>query len=212
MRRRGRSAKPTRSKSELVELAVETLGAQGDGIAHWRGEPVFLPFTVPGDRVRAEIGARRGAGHEGQTLERIAAGPRRAEPICGHFGRCGGCALQHLVPEDYRAAKLDALKTALRRVGIDPEVVGDLVAVPPARRRVRLGMMRPRDPKAPAVIGFRERFRHVLVDLRECPVPRVSPELFARVEPMRRIAPALLPPGGAAEAMLTRAATAGSIC
>jgi len=197
--RRPRSA--ARASIEPVGLTVESLGAQGDGIADWRGEPVFLPFAVPGDRVRARIGVRRGSGHEGQVVERLASGPR-ATPACGHFGSCGGCALQHLGPEDYRAVKLGALGAALRRVGIDPAIVEPMRTVPPARRRVRFGLVRPRDPKAPALIGFRERFRHALIDLRECAV--LEPALFALVSPLRRIAPALLAPGGAAEAMLTR--------
>ena len=181
---------------------IESLGALGDGIAQWRGAPVFLPFTVPGDRVRAAIGVRRGAGHEGQIVERIAAGPRRAAPVCRHFATCGGCALQHLAVEDYRAVKVGALLAALQRFGIDPGVVAPLRTVPPLRRRARLGLARPGDPRAPAVIGFRERFRHVLVDLAECLV--LEPVLFALVEPLRRVAAELLRPGGAAEAMLTR--------
>jgi len=46
---------------ELVELRVERIGAAGDGVAHWRGLPVYLPFTAVGDRVRAVIGARPAA-------------------------------------------------------------------------------------------------------------------------------------------------------
>jgi 23S rRNA (uracil1939-C5)-methyltransferase len=200
-----RSRRPTkaaRDRPETVELVVARLGAQGDGIAEWQGEAVFLPFTVPGDRVRVEIAARRGPGHEGRVVERLVSGPTRIEPACRHFGRCGGCALQHLGAEDYRAVKLGALDAALRRVGIDPAMVETLRVVPPARRRVRLGLSRPPDPRAPPVVGFRERFRHALIDLHECPV--LEPGLFALIEKLRRIAPELLAPGGAAEAMLTR--------
>lgn len=67
---------------------------------------------------------------------------------------------------------------------------------------MRLGLSRPRDPLAPAVVGLRERFRHALIDLAECAV--LEPALFALIEPLRRIIPELLPPGAAAEAMLTR--------
>jgi 23S rRNA (uracil1939-C5)-methyltransferase len=202
MARTRRAAKPIRARAEAVELVVETLGAQGDGIAQWQGEPVFLPFTVPGDRVRAEIGARRGAGYEGRVVERLVSGPGGVEPVCRHFGRCGGCALQHLDVADYRAVKLGALDAALRRVGVDPAIIAPLRVVPPDRRRVRLGLSRPRAARASALVGFRERFRHQLVDVQECAV--LEPALFALIEPLRRIAPELLPSGGVADAMLTR--------
>ena len=189
-------------QAQPVELVVEALGSQGDGIARWNGATVFLPVAVPGDRVRVRIGGRRGSGYEGQVIERLASSARRAEPVCRHFGRCGGCALQHLVADDYRAVKLGALQAALRRVGIDPDTIGPLRSVAPGRRRVRLGLARPRDPVAPALVGFRERFRHALVDLGECAV--LEPALFALVDPLRRLAATLLAVGDAAEAMLTR--------
>ncbi|MGA8401653.1 MAG: class I SAM-dependent RNA methyltransferase [Stellaceae bacterium] len=198
-RKRSPAAAP---RSELIELVAESLGAQGDGIAHWDGETIFLPFTAPGDRVRVELGVRRGPGREGRVIELIEEGPHRAAPLCRHFGRCGGCALQHLAPADYRAVKLGALSAALRRVGIEPGVVAPLVTVPPHRRRARIGLARTHASSAPVIVGFRERFRHALLDVEECAV--LEPALFALIDPLRRAAAAILPPGGAAEATLTR--------
>jgi 23S rRNA (uracil1939-C5)-methyltransferase len=190
------------SPDGLVELLVERLGAQGDGVARYRNEPVFLPFTVPGDRVRARLGARRGGGREGRSVERLEAGKGRADPPCTHFGHCGGCALQHLDEASYRTVKLAALFTALERVHIDPGLVHPLRVVPPTRRRARFGLVRPRNPRLSASVGFRERFRHDLVDLRECFV--IEPALFALVGELRILARNLLSPGGNAEVMLTR--------
>jgi 23S rRNA (uracil1939-C5)-methyltransferase len=190
------------NNGSLVELAVERIGARGDGIAQYRGEPVFVPFTVPGDRIRARLGARRSGGWEGFVVDRLASGPRRAVPHCRHFGTCGGCALQHLDDELYRRIKLGAVHSALERVGIDPGVVGPMRLVPPERRRARLGISRPRDPRLPARVGYRERFRHHLVDLRECPV--LEPVLVALIERLRQIAFEVLVPEGTAEATLTR--------
>jgi 23S rRNA (uracil1939-C5)-methyltransferase len=53
---------------EIVELSVERVGAQGDGIAQYSGAPVFLPFTAPGDHVRARLGAKRSGGREGRII------------------------------------------------------------------------------------------------------------------------------------------------
>jgi len=190
-----------RSTDEILELGVERLGGWGDGIAEHGGEPVFLPFTVPGDRVLARLGLRRGGGREGRVVEWLDTGKGRAAPPCRHFGHCGGCALQHLDPASYRAFKLDVLRTALERVGIDPRPVQSLRLVPPVRRRAQLGLMRPHDPRLPARVGFRERFRHQLVDQRECPV--LDPGLLSVVCELRRVADDLVPPGGTAKVTLT---------
>ena len=191
-----------RSTETPVELSIERIGARGDGIAQYRGERVFVPFTVPGDRVRAQLGARRLGGREGRVVDRLASGPDRAAPRCRHFGICGGCALQHLDPASYRRLKLGTLHAALERVGIDPGVVWPMRLVPPERRRARLGLARPRDPGLPVCVGYRERFRHELIDLCECPV--LEPALFALTGSLRQLARDLIPPGGSAEVTLTR--------
>ena len=197
-----RPRRPEAHREELVELAIERVGARGDGIAQYRGDPVFVPFTVPGDHVRARLGARRHGGREGFVVDWLASGPGRGAPCCRHFGTCGGCALQHLDHESYQRIKLGVLHSALERVGIDPGVVGPIRLVPPERRRARLGISSPRDPRLPARVGYRERLRHNLVDLRECPV--LEPALFALIGRLPQVARDLIPPGGSAEATLTR--------
>src|SRR6516162_9967256 len=133
MTRRVSSLKRRLPSDSLIELGIERLGAWGDGIAEHGGEPVFLPFTVPGDRVRARLGARRGGGREGRVVERLASRGGRADPPCPHFGRYGGCALQHLDQATYRTFKLGVLRSALERVAIDPDLVQPLRTVSPAR-------------------------------------------------------------------------------
>ena len=191
-----------KSSAGLVELVVERVGARGDGIAYHEGKPIFLPFTAPGDRVRARLGMRRGGGREGEVVSIVAAGPGRATPACRHFTICGGCALQQLDSTTYDRVKLEALRTAVGRAGIDPSVIRPMRMPAPARRRARLGIERPPKVDMPVRVGYRERFRHTLVDLKECPV--IEPALLALVAPLRELARVLLAPGEKAEASLTR--------
>ena len=78
-----------RREGELVELSVDRIGAAGDGVARWRGEPVFLPFAAPGDHVRVRLGSRRGGGLEGHVVELLDSGLdafRRLVAISGAAG------------------------------------------------------------------------------------------------------------------------------
>jgi 23S rRNA (uracil1939-C5)-methyltransferase len=59
---------------------IDRLGAQGDGIAQWQGESVFVPCTVPGDRVWVRLGASRAGGREGRLVELVSAGAGRRAP------------------------------------------------------------------------------------------------------------------------------------
>src|SRR5262249_38574610 len=90
-----------RTKRDVVELAIESIGARGDGIGLARGRPIYVPLTVPGDRLRVVLEGARGDGAAGRILEVLAEGSGRTQAPCPHFGECGGCALQHVEDQDY---------------------------------------------------------------------------------------------------------------
>jgi 23S rRNA (uracil1939-C5)-methyltransferase len=51
------------------EVVIEAIGARGDGVARLGGTRVFVPFTLPGDRLRVRIAGRRGDGLVGEPVE-----------------------------------------------------------------------------------------------------------------------------------------------
>jgi 23S rRNA (uracil1939-C5)-methyltransferase len=190
--------------TDLVELTIESIGARGDGIARDGGGPVYIPFTVPGDRVRARYDDARGEGRAATLVELVAPGPGRATPACQHFGVCGGCALQHLDPALYAATKTEFVRAALAHHGLADAPLRPLRLLPPGtRRRVRLSLARPRRKDAAPTVGFSQRASHDLVDLAACHV--LAPSLFALIAPLRGLAGKLLATGETAHATLQRA-------
>ncbi|MCK6449780.1 MAG: class I SAM-dependent RNA methyltransferase [Alphaproteobacteria bacterium] len=179
-----------------VELTIDSLGARGDGIARLGAATVFVPFTVPGERVRALIEAKRGDGYAAVVEEWIARDAARPAPACPAFGACGGCAWQHLPAPVYAAVKRDLLIAALHRQKLRP---GDAFAVEAtrispaaARRRVRFAGLRSR---AGVRLGLHPRAGHDVLDLAQCPV--AAPGIAALLDPCRRVAATLdaLQPG-----------------
>jgi 23S rRNA (uracil1939-C5)-methyltransferase len=176
----------------MLELEIDSVGARGDGVAHPGGEPVFVPFTVPGDKVLARVEGRRGDGLAAVLVEVLVPGADRAAPPCPHFGRCGGCALQHLGDEAYEAWKRDLLLTPLARVRLADIQLPPLVQVPTAaRRRAAFAFARRRSE---ALVGFNARASHAVVDLEQCLL--VDPALLALLPDLRAILAAVVPEGG----------------
>jgi 23S rRNA (uracil1939-C5)-methyltransferase len=106
--------------------------------------------------------------------------PDRVEPPCPHFGRCGGCVLQHWSDERYVAWKADQLQAALRRAGFDIKVNQPARAAAHERRRVDFALRR----RAGAVIvGLHAARSAEVVDILECPV--LAPPLMAMTAPLR---------------------------
>jgi len=139
------------------ELVIETIGAQGDGVAG----SVFAPLTLPGERVVARV-----AGARAELLEVLDASLDRVLPPCPHFGDCGGCALQHWARGPYLAWKADLIRQALARVRLETEILPPFEAPPGSRRRlalharridgrVRLGLKGRRSWRLAAIDGCR---------------------------------------------------------
>jgi len=188
---------------EEIEIKISTLGAQGDGIGHYGDDPVFVPSTAPGDLVRAQIGPKKKNGYYAKLVDVIEASPARVDPVCRHFGKCGGCQLQFLGSDNYMAWLSERATAALAHQGVDVGEVVKPVISPPASRR-RVGLKALKTPKG-LVLGFNERQSHQLVNIEECPV--TSSRITQTFPSLRRVLNGILSVRMAADVHLTVTAT-----
>lgn len=105
--------------TSLFELELTAMANGGSAIGRHQGRAVFVPYTLPGERVRVRITEERGrvAFAEGVTL--VEASTDRVYPVCAHFGpnRCGRCQWQHISYEAQLLLKQDVLADQLSRIG-----------------------------------------------------------------------------------------------
>lgn len=191
--RGGRAPRRDPAAGTVIETTVTRIGGRGDGIAEGPdGRALYIPRTVPGDRVRARIASTRGDARAGELVEIIAEGPERAEPPCPHFARCGGCVLQHLSDAAYAQWKLAQLAETLARAGFAGAAVAPLARTAPGgRRRATFAASRPAGGGA-ARLGFNAAGGHEVVDLAVCPV--IAPGLAALLPPLRELLSEILAP------------------
>lgn len=173
---------------------IVRLGAQGDGIALGADGERFVPFALPGERVRETLGG---------TPELLSEpSPDRRAPACRHFGTCGGCVAQHMRDPLYADWKRGIVVEALRHRGIDADVAR-LARTPPASRR--RAVLTARRTTSGIVLGYHRRKSHDLFGLEECPV--LSPAIVDQLTSLRTLVAAL----GVAEARFTVLATASGL-
>ena len=185
--------------TDPIEVVVGRLGAAGDGIAEHGGQRLFVPGALPGERILVRLGPPRGEGRSTTIVRRLTDAETRIAPACRHFGRCGGCALQHLAPPAYAAGKRDLIVEALARRGFHDADIAETLVVPPGDRRRAVFSAVGR--KGGAVLGFAEAQSHALVDIAECPV--IAPALFGLTAPMRTLLSGLLASGQRGQAIAT---------
>ncbi len=176
-------------------VVIDHLGGLGDGVAQSASGRLHIPFTAPGDRAQIALTGKDAA----KLTTLLEPGPARVAPPCRHFGRCGGCALQHLQAGFTADWKRSRVVAALARAGLGDVAVGEIVSVPPGTRR-RATLAANRAGKS-VLLGFAERGSHRLVDLRECWILRR--ELVALIAPLRERLPPLLDAGESADIALT---------
>jgi 23S rRNA (uracil1939-C5)-methyltransferase len=169
------------------ELTISHLGAQGDGIAETADGPVFVPFTLGGERITADVDRDRGS-----AVEILIRSADRVAPICRHFGVCGGCALQHLEWNAYLEWKRQRVADVLRSEGIETPVEPVRAFGPHTRRRAAFAAVKSPDGLA---FGYRRAQSHDIVDLAECPL--LLPRFEAALPALRGLIDALLPSGEA---------------
>lgn len=176
-----------------LEVEIDSLGFQGDGIAHRDGERLIVPLAMPGERWRVW---RQGSQAVVAPLACLEPSPDRVAPVCRHFGKCGGCRLQHLPAALYDRCKLGQIEGALAARGLVPPGPIALHRSPLAsRRRLRLAFA------GDGGLGFRRRGSRAVVAIRECPIAR--PSLARLLTPLGRLLRGLAAAKGGAEATLT---------
>lgn len=104
---------------EIVEIAAE-----GKAIGRYNDIVVFVPMTIPGDVVDVQIRSKRRRYMEGFVVRFVKQSPLRVEPVCMHYGICGGCKWQHLPYSEQLRYKQQQVMDQLSRIGkIDlPEI------------------------------------------------------------------------------------------
>ena len=148
------------------QLVIAAIGHRGDGVAQTSAGPAFVSYVLPGETIEAEADAAHG---DRRILQKIlVASGERIEPICPHFGVCGGCALQHWQAEPYRIWKRQLVVDALRQDGIDAPVDDLIDAHGAGRRRVVLHARRRTHDVLE--VGFAAPRAHRIVAIDKCPI------------------------------------------
>ena len=173
--------------SERTILTIDHVGHRGDGVANGPGGPVYVPFTLAGERVAVRL-----VGDRAELLEVIEPSPERVAPPCPHFGTCGGCALQHMADEAYRAWKRDQVVAALHQRGLAGDVEPLHPVQPGNRRRAVLTAKR---AGRKLLLGYHGRQSHSVIDIKACPV--LTPAIVAALPALRRVAEIATPGRGA---------------
>ena len=90
----------------LEKVEIIDAGAEGKSVGKVESRVVFIPYGVPGDVVDVQVTRKKSSFYEGRIVHFHEYSTDRIEPVCSHFGLCGGCRWQNMSYDDYMAEEM----------------------------------------------------------------------------------------------------------
>ncbi|WP_157677518.1 23S rRNA (uracil(1939)-C(5))-methyltransferase RlmD [Dehalobacterium formicoaceticum] len=164
---------------EIFEAEITGISHQGWGIGRIEGFTVFVPGSLVGEIVQAEIDQMKKSFAVAKLIRVIHESPYRMIPPCHVYDSCGGCQLQHARYEHQLEMKKKIVEDALRKIAQMPEVeVRPVLGMSHPwqyRNRIQLHVKIYHDQ---VELGFFKPGSHELISFREC---LLVPDVFNHI-------------------------------
>ncbi len=167
-------------------LTIKHIGSRGEGISNLNTEinyresdyTFFIPFTLPNEIVVVKPTFSTSEGIRADLVEIKLPSPKRIDPKCQHFFKCGGCLLQHWNFEDYSYWKVN--KISLPILKISPTTYIKPIKTSPIRSR-RHAKLKAKKNKYNTIIGFNEYRSKFITKIENCMIINLELEKFIHV-------------------------------
>ena len=128
-RKKRKMEKEKRQLPVVENVEITDAGAEGKAVAKINDKIVFIPYGAPGDVVDIQIFRKKKNYLEAKIIKFHKYSELRTEPICEHYGVCGGCKWQHLKYETQLSIKQNQVENNLKRIGkIDLPAISPIIA------------------------------------------------------------------------------------
>ncbi len=102
---------------QQLTLTPDSWGRQGEAMAQFDGQNIFVLGGIPGERVVVEVVSVRRRYAAARVVEVLDPSPDRVSAPCSYYGECTGCQWQHVDYREQLEIKKGKVVDALKRVG-----------------------------------------------------------------------------------------------
>ena len=153
--------------NQYVEVTIEDVGMNGEGIGHLEDKTVFVPYALPNEVVRVQIMHIKRNLVYARLDSVIKPSEFREKPECNRYGKCGGCDMLHVAYDKQLEYKKQALRETMRKAGCVVEVKDVVPSNPylPYRNKIQLpfGVV-----NGKVAMGFFRENSHKIVSITKC--------------------------------------------
>lgn len=163
------------AKNQIIQLQIDSLSSDGNGVGRFEGQVIFVPACAPGDTLDVRI-VKTAKNHAFGKIENIAcSGAGRQASDCPISAYCGGCSFRHILYNTELIAKQGFVQDALRRIG--GQTITCLPILPsPQEHHYRNKAQYPvtQNDEGELVYGFYAQRSHRIIPFDKC---RLQPEI-----------------------------------
>jgi 23S rRNA (uracil1939-C5)-methyltransferase len=172
-------------KNDEIELEIEDMGSEGEGIGRINGYTLFIKDALEGDRILAKVMKTKKSYGYARMMKIISPSPFRVEPKCGIARQCGGCQLQHLSYEKQLNYKNNKVKNCLQRIGkfsnMDAIMEPILGMDEPYYYRNKAQFPVGKDKEGNLITGFYAGRTHAIISSDDCGIQAKENEKILRI-------------------------------
>lgn len=155
-------------KNDEFIVTIENLGVSGEGVCKIDNIVVFVPFALPGEKVKIHILKVLKNFAYAKLLEVFESSSSRIEPKCPVFKKCGGCQLQHLRYNNQLEFKRELVQVNLKKIAnidykVEPCVSSDEIYAYRNKLSIPIG-----EKDGKIIAGFYAPHSHNIVPTQTC--------------------------------------------
>ena len=102
-----------------MNIIADKITFGGNSLGKNDGKNVFIPFAVPGEKLEVEITEQHKDYDIAKIIKVLDASPKRIQPPCPYYEKCGGCNMMHIEPEFQKQLRSEILAELFAQKGID---------------------------------------------------------------------------------------------
>ena len=161
-------------KNDLVNITIEDMGINGEGIGKFEGFPLFVKDAVIGDEIVARVTKLKKNYGFARVENLLQPSAVRTMPVCKYSRQCGGCQLQALDYAEQLKFKHNKVRNNLIRIGkFSEELIDSIMEKPigsdvPYHYRNKAQFPFGRDREGNTVTGFYQGRSHNIVSNTDC--------------------------------------------
>lgn len=155
-------------KNDIYDVSIEGYTSEAMGVCRIAGQAVFVPGTIEGEQWRIKLVKLGANAVYARREELLLPSAQRVEPLCPHFGKCGGCDTWHMSYEEELRFKLSKVNNALTRIGHQTVTADTIIGADAVTEYRNKGIFAVSAVDGRARAGFYRQRSHQLVCAEDC--------------------------------------------